>query len=111
MNKSKKSILWMTEIIQINSILEKKRKSDSNKLSNNGNCYWDLYKKSETNELKEHEKDTCLPPVKSSFLKDSKKFFYWNHYPNMIIDIDWFELNRKKPCNIILTNEKKPPFK
>jgi hypothetical protein len=111
MYKSKKSNLWMPEIIQINGFLNKTRKSDDNKLSNNGQCFWDLYKKSVINELKDHEKDTCLPLVKSRFLRESKKFFYWNHYPNMIIDIDWFELNRKKPCNIILTDEKKPPFK
>ena len=98
----------MPEIIKISGIIGEKRRIDSEKLSNNGHCFWDLYKKSNSNNLKDHEKDTCLPLVKSRLLKDSKKFFYWNHYPNMIIDIDWFELNRKKPCNIILIKEKKP---
>jgi hypothetical protein len=106
MSKSKKSNLWMPEIIQISCIIEEKEDNDDNELSNNGHNFWDLYKKSDSNNLK--DKDTCLPMVKSRFLKDSKKFFYWNRNPNMIIDLDWFELNKKKPCNIILTNEKKP---
>ena len=47
MYKSKNSNLWMTEIIQINGILGNKRKSVAHNLSNNANCFWDLYKKSE----------------------------------------------------------------
>ena len=108
MNNIKKSNLWIPEIIQISRIFDVKKQKDVNKISNNGHCFWDLYKKSESNNLNDKDKDTCLPLIESRILEGYNKFFYWNRYPNMIIDLDWFDLNKIKPSNIILTREKKP---
>jgi hypothetical protein len=100
-----KSNLWMPEIMKISSLLNEKRKRINSNNKNN-HSFWDIYKKSDSNSSLDNKKGACLPMVKSTFVKDSVKYFYWNRYPNMIIDLDWFELNRKTPSNIILIHKK-----
>jgi len=107
MNKLMKSNLWMPEILKFSGIFNEKKKTNIINISNKNHSFWDIYKKSVSNSSLENNKGACLPLVRSKFVKDSIKYFYWDRYPNMIIDLDWFELNRKNPCNIILTSEKK----
>jgi len=107
LHKLIKSNLWMPEIMKISGLFTDKKNADISNISNNNYSFWDIYKKSDSNSSLKKNNGACLPLVKSTFVKDSVKYFYWNRFPNMIIDIDWLELNKKKPCNIILTSEKK----
>ena len=106
MNKLEKSNLWMPEIMKISNLFNQKGKNIVRNNTNNNHTFWDIYNKSNSNSSSECKKGACLPLIKSTFVEGSGKYIYWNHYPNMIIDLDWLELNRKTPCNIILTNKK-----
>ena len=107
MSKIIKSNLWMPEILRISGLFRNKKDNNLKGLPDNNHSFWDIYKKSVSDSSIELNKGACLPLTKSKFIKDAGKYFYWNRNPNMIIDLDWFELNRKKPCNVILTAEKK----
>ena len=77
-----KSNLWMPEIMKISRLLNEKRNSMNSNNSNNNNPFWDIYKKSDLNSSLDKEKRACVPLVKSMFVKDSVKYFYWNRYNN-----------------------------
>ncbi len=101
-----KSNLWMPEILRISGLFRDKKQYNIKRVQDNNHSFWDIYKKSDSDSSIETTKCACLPLTKSKYVKDAGKYFYWNRNPNMIIDLDWFELNRKRLCNVILTVKK-----
>jgi hypothetical protein len=94
MNKLFNSYLWIPDIMRLSGYLnEKKKEKKENEL--------------EKTEEKCEKKNKPCKNSKIKFVIGKGRYVYWNFKPNMIIDLDWIELNNKQPINVILLEKRK----
>jgi hypothetical protein len=94
MSKTINSYLWTPDIMRISGLLNEK-----GKLKNQ-------IKTEEKSPKCEKNKESCKKS-KISLVKGKGRYVYWNFNPNMIIDLDWIELNSKNPVNVIVLEKRK----
>jgi hypothetical protein len=93
--------MWIPEMLKLTDYFWKKIEENEKKknIEEKGKCPIDNVFNRNSEEI---SKDHNIPFTESEFIKGTGKYVYWNHHPNMIIDLDWVEINKKHSLNIIL---------
>ncbi len=94
MSSSINSYLWIPDIMRLSGFFNNDTK--------------EIKKENlEDSEIKcENNKNIC-PKSKIKFVIGTGRYVCWNFEPKMIIDLDWVELNSKRPINVILIDKEK----
>lgn len=88
------SYLWIPDIMRLSGFFD----NDTKEIKKEN---------PEDSEIKcENNKNMC-PRSKIKLVIGTGRYVCWNFEPKMIIDLDWIELNSKRPINVILTGKEK----